>query len=49
MREPENDLETKMRTISLVISLLGLELMVFGFVDMLKILYKTDLTVKQKE
>jgi len=35
VREPENDLETKMRTISLVVSLLGLGLMVFGFVDVL--------------
>ena len=35
MREPKNDLETKMRTISLVISLTSLGLMGFGLADVL--------------
>lgn len=35
MREATNDLEARMQKISLVISLLGLGLMVFGFVDLL--------------
>ena len=35
MKEPYSDLETRMQKISLVTSLLGLGLMVFGFVDVL--------------
>jgi uncharacterized membrane protein len=35
MKEPQSDLEARMQKISLVTSLLGLGLMVFGFVDML--------------
>ncbi len=35
MEESQSDLEAKMQKISLVISLLGLGLMMFGFVDLL--------------
>ena len=35
MQEPEDDLETKMRTISLAISLISLGLMGFGLADVL--------------
>jgi uncharacterized membrane protein len=35
MKEPHSDLESRMQKISLVTSLIGLGLMVFGFVDML--------------
>jgi uncharacterized membrane protein len=43
VREPENDLESKMRTISLLISLVSLVLMGFGFADVL--LHGTSLSL----
>lgn len=43
MQEHENDLETRMRKISLVTSLVGLGLMAFGFVDVL--IHGTSLSI----
>lgn len=43
MKEPSNDLESRMQKISLMTSLLGLGLMILGFVDLL--VHRTSLSI----